>query len=295
MNDKNGSLHRSNRFVAISVRAYRILLATYPAAFRERYGPEMAQVFRTSCRLAYLASGASGVVRLWPAILWDWVGSAAWEWFSRPFRRSNVYHIHVGRASSQLIPMLLFLSACLICLFLNPCAWMGSEFFGAWTCRLDIKNRSDMLLRATPIQVNRDSFSALRLYRTNFPIFPAYQQRNIAVQPGGTVTLDYACGEESGPVELVAVVCDPQGACFVSTDYKFNYSPGAPAGRFVFTSLENLSPPEAALESVVQSIPEHNYSGFKIALLCSIGIFALIGGVYGLVRAKTVEIPTDEL
>ena len=49
----------------ISDQVYRWLLAAYPAEFRQRFGPEMAQVFRACCRASYDASGVRGVLRLW--------------------------------------------------------------------------------------------------------------------------------------------------------------------------------------------------------------------------------------
>jgi hypothetical protein len=60
----------------------------YPLEFRRRYGPEMAQVFRTCCRASFQASGSAGVARLWFPTLWDWAWSAARERFSSVFRRS---------------------------------------------------------------------------------------------------------------------------------------------------------------------------------------------------------------
>ena len=78
------------RSLAVSERVYRRLLAAYPLEFRLRYGREMAQVFRTTCRQAYRASGAAGVARLWPAALWDWVWSAGRERLAALFRRSSM-------------------------------------------------------------------------------------------------------------------------------------------------------------------------------------------------------------
>jgi len=76
--------------LVLSDRVYRGLLVAYPAAFRRRFGPEMAQVFRASCRLSYHASGSAGVARLWLPTLWDWAWTAAREWFSTLFRRSTM-------------------------------------------------------------------------------------------------------------------------------------------------------------------------------------------------------------
>jgi hypothetical protein len=79
-----------SRALSISERAYRRLLAAYPTEFRRRYGPEMAQVFRTACRLKYQASGVSGVARLWPATLWDWAWTVGHERLASLFRRSTM-------------------------------------------------------------------------------------------------------------------------------------------------------------------------------------------------------------
>jgi Flp pilus assembly protein TadB len=74
----------------LSDRVYRGLLAAYPASFRQRYGPEMAQVFRTCCRSTYLVSGKAGLLRLWLPTLWDWALTVAHERFSSIFRRSSM-------------------------------------------------------------------------------------------------------------------------------------------------------------------------------------------------------------
>jgi hypothetical protein len=79
--------------LVISDRVYRSLLAAYPLEFRRRYGPEMAQVFRTCCHVSYRASGTRGVVRLWLPTLWDWTWTAARERFSSLFRRSMMNDI----------------------------------------------------------------------------------------------------------------------------------------------------------------------------------------------------------
>jgi len=71
----------------LSDRVYRGMLVAYPVEFRRRYGPEMAQVFRTCCRASYRASGTRGVARLWFPTLWDWAWTAARERFSSLFRR----------------------------------------------------------------------------------------------------------------------------------------------------------------------------------------------------------------
>jgi len=67
------------RVVALSVWAYRLLLWTYPATFRRRYGADMARVFRDLCRDTHRRAGAGGVLRLWPAALGDLAAGALGE------------------------------------------------------------------------------------------------------------------------------------------------------------------------------------------------------------------------
>jgi hypothetical protein len=220
--------------------------------------------------------------------LWDWAWSAAGEWFSGLFRRSKVYHIHPRRASSQLIPILFFLNVCLISLIVNPCSWLFGDPLFAEHCTLEVDNWSLKTLHVTPIDPDHP-FSPIRLYRTTDPVFPAYQQRNILVKSGDRVSLSYDC-DRNGVIELYA--CDLDGECYVHP--RAQYVNQGFRG-FTFKSLEGLSRPDAALEAAVQSFPEHNYSYVKNVLLCLVQIIALIGGVYWLVRSRTVEIPRHDI
>jgi hypothetical protein len=43
--------------MAFSLKAYQVLLATYPAKFRQEYGSHMVQVFRDCCLRAIRQSG----------------------------------------------------------------------------------------------------------------------------------------------------------------------------------------------------------------------------------------------
>lgn len=71
--------------LALSERIYRRLLLAYPHTFRQEYGAEMTQVFRTHCQITYREAGAGGVLRLWPPMVWDWVWTAAREQMSSLF------------------------------------------------------------------------------------------------------------------------------------------------------------------------------------------------------------------
>ncbi len=58
------------------------MLKAYPARFRQRFGQEMSQVFRTGLREAYHARGTGGIIRLWLFTLWDWTVTALKEQIS---------------------------------------------------------------------------------------------------------------------------------------------------------------------------------------------------------------------
>lgn len=65
--------------ISLSVRLYRRLLVFYPAAFRQRFGEDMAQVFRDNCRDTFHQRGFGGILRLWLRILPDLALSALKE------------------------------------------------------------------------------------------------------------------------------------------------------------------------------------------------------------------------
>jgi hypothetical protein len=78
-----GSLELSNRF-------FQIFLRLYPAAFKERFASEMAQVFRSLSKEIYEDSGGTGLLRLWVDVLLDgiWALSVQW-WLSISRRRAD--------------------------------------------------------------------------------------------------------------------------------------------------------------------------------------------------------------
>jgi hypothetical protein len=203
-----------SRALAISDRAYRILLAAYPAEFRRRYGPEMAQVFRTCCHASYDSSRVSGVLRLWLPTLWDWAWSAASERFSCLFRRFRVNDTHPWLTYSKQVTWFFLLAACLTSVFCCIGPGAAPPLLGVETCRLDLDNQSGETIHITPVYTYRRSYSAVRIYRMSWPIFPAIQQRNISVKSGDLVTLSYECS--NGVSEIYA--CDLAGVCYVHKD-----------------------------------------------------------------------------
>lgn len=85
----------AQRLLAISDRLYRLLLVGYPASFRRRYGPEMAQVFRDCVRDACQNGGLLG---LWARTLGDLLSAVPAEHLSalQSVERSKVMTWNTG-------------------------------------------------------------------------------------------------------------------------------------------------------------------------------------------------------
>ncbi len=81
-------------WIALSERAYRVLLMLYPAEHRREYGPHMAQVFRDVCRDAYRQRGTCGVLVTWLPVLLDLVITAVEERRKEGIRMSKSTLIH---------------------------------------------------------------------------------------------------------------------------------------------------------------------------------------------------------
>ncbi|MDX1418134.1 MAG: hypothetical protein R3293_28295 [Candidatus Promineifilaceae bacterium] len=69
--------------VSFSVRAYRLLIGAYPAAFRQKYGEHMLQLFRDCSRRQHRQKGASGMLTLWAVTLFDFARSVVAEHLQR--------------------------------------------------------------------------------------------------------------------------------------------------------------------------------------------------------------------
>ena len=210
----------------------------------------------------------------------SWARSGVGELFSSFVRRSKVKDTHAWRTINNLMPLLFFLSACLLVVFINPFSWLFGDPLFVEYCSLEVDNQSGKTLHLTPIYVGLNSYSAVRLYRTTFPNSPTYQQSNIAVKPGDQVSLPYDCSQRISKL----YICDLEGECYVSPSV-YQHT--------MIKSLESLAHPDAALEAALQSFPEHNYSLRIDALLCFLLIVALLGGVYWLNSTKPAQIPYD--
>jgi len=73
-----------------SDRMFRILLQAYPAAFRQQFANEMAQVFRALSRQTYHQAGVSGLLHLWFSTIWDLVPAVMYQWWVSLIHRRTV-------------------------------------------------------------------------------------------------------------------------------------------------------------------------------------------------------------
>jgi hypothetical protein len=78
---------KTNRWIELSKRLYRLLLCLYPKAYRATYEMEMLHVFADQCRDAYKQRGPLGILLLWPHVLIDLVVTAITEHFTDPQAR----------------------------------------------------------------------------------------------------------------------------------------------------------------------------------------------------------------
>ena len=186
------------------------------------------------------------------------------------------------RTLRNLAPLLIFLALCLSFWVSNPFVWLiGTPLF-AEHCGLTVVNQAGEALRLTPVNAEGYTYSAVRLYRTAFPIFPTYQQRDIVVAPGDQVLLYFDC--ESRVSELH--VCDLADDCYLVH---------SPYERVTIKSLEALSRPDAALEAAVHAFPKNNYSYAAYVVLCVVQIVTVIGGLFWLKRTKFNEMPKHDI
>ena len=70
---------KNQRVVKLSTIIYEGLIRAYPKGFREKYGLEMAQVFREQCRDAVTNAGGFGLTQIWLRVLLDVVKSCPHE------------------------------------------------------------------------------------------------------------------------------------------------------------------------------------------------------------------------
>jgi hypothetical protein len=72
----------SHHSISLSVRLYRALLIAYPKAFRDEYGYDMVQVFRTAYRAHTRTGSWLSIACFWLATLTDFAITVVEEWFA---------------------------------------------------------------------------------------------------------------------------------------------------------------------------------------------------------------------
>jgi len=75
---------KTNRWIELSKRFYRLLLYLYPKAYRAVYETEMLHVFSDQCRSAYKQRGPLGILALWPRTLIDVIVTVTNEHLADP-------------------------------------------------------------------------------------------------------------------------------------------------------------------------------------------------------------------
>ena len=80
----------NNWTLTFSRKIYGRLLLAYPKAYREEYGPAMAQLFRDQCRDAWNEAHGWGLVKLWLRVLPDLVKTSVIERCSTLTKRKSV-------------------------------------------------------------------------------------------------------------------------------------------------------------------------------------------------------------
>lgn len=65
--------------IRLSMRLYRLLLAAYPRGFRDRFAPDMLQVFHDCCLQSHRLAGLPGLLDLWSLTVLDYLKSVVSE------------------------------------------------------------------------------------------------------------------------------------------------------------------------------------------------------------------------
>ena len=87
-------------------RTVRGLLQTYPTPFRERFGCEMLQVYRSLACQTVQEAGASGLLRLWLRVVWDSIFGALVQWEQQlTTRRRVIMNLNPLDASDGIAPL----------------------------------------------------------------------------------------------------------------------------------------------------------------------------------------------
>jgi len=96
--------------IILSVKTYKVLLAAYPAKFRNEYGPHMSQVFRDCCLRAFRQNGTIGMLVLWALTLFDLLRSLIEEYLQKEAFITKTKFIHLSGWSLMLGAVTFFVS-----------------------------------------------------------------------------------------------------------------------------------------------------------------------------------------
>ena len=86
------SRNRDAKPVALSTRAYERLLALYPLAYRQEFGPSMTQLFRDQCRDAWAKGRGWGLAILWLRISVDLARTSSAEHLQNLNQRISMHN-----------------------------------------------------------------------------------------------------------------------------------------------------------------------------------------------------------
>ena len=84
---------KTNHWIELSKRFYRLLLYLYPKAYRATYEMEMLHVFSDQCRDTYKQRGPLGILLLWPRILIDVIVTVTTEHLTDPHAKFGLLEV----------------------------------------------------------------------------------------------------------------------------------------------------------------------------------------------------------
>jgi hypothetical protein len=192
------------RFVELSLHLYRLLLAAYPAEFRQEYGEAMVQLFRDTALDGYRRRGVRGLLVVWLRTLADFTISVLRQHREEVTDAGESLSLHslaqkwLALASVLLSTMLSTLRYALHLLLRRPlrtCAVASAMIFLLWGWSLfghsGLFNMNGLPLPVIlDLQIHNGVFEFRHTYRSDPPISqeffrqnPKYRNRLIPAKP----------------------------------------------------------------------------------------------------------------
>lgn len=182
---------RTPRLVSFSVSLYRLLLAVYPAAFRNEYGEAMVQLFHDTARDAYRRLGPLGLAALWLRTLADITISVIRQHRDKPVQASSE-SILLGellqkwrRLGFELLSVTAFSTwygLHLLRLYLRRAALVWATLtaiaFGIWFASF-LDSYTWMRLPATRVGISGGTVQIQHVYEVGGPISDEQSKRDI--------------------------------------------------------------------------------------------------------------------